>query len=339
MNGLGRASVERFRDGVERLLARAFRHEDRLALAVSGGPDSMAMLALATAAFPGQVGAATIDHGLRPESADEAAMVARYAATIGVPHLVLRIEAPPEPGDNVQAWARTQRYALLSQWAVEAGATFLATAHHADDQAETFLMRAARGSGVAGLAGIRALQYRDGSHPVDLLRPLLDWRASELRALVTSVGVPFVDDPSNIDVLYDRTHFRALLKGAPWLDPAQIARSATHVAQADATIREIEAWLWTSRKRAPVGVDNPDNQTWLDIADLPRELQRRMCRSAIQSVRDANAIVSPDFSDSTNIEPLLDALNAGKSATQGGIMVSVKHLVWRFTLAPPRRSL
>ncbi|MGL1617815.1 ATP-binding protein, partial [Vibrio parahaemolyticus] len=89
---------------------------------------------------------------------------------------------------------------------------------HADDQAETFLMRAARGSGVAGLAGIRARHRRE----IDLVRPLLGWRVSELRALAVAAAVPFVDDPSNADPHYDRTRFRALLRDTPWLDAAQL---------------------------------------------------------------------------------------------------------------------
>ncbi|WP_339501760.1 tRNA lysidine(34) synthetase TilS, partial [Pseudomonas canadensis] len=131
-----------------------------IALAVSGGPDSMAMLALAAAAFPGQVHAATVDHRLRAAAAAEARMVAAWCANAGVPHTTLVVAEPIGPG-SVQARARAVRYELLLPWAAEIGASCLATAHHADDQAETFLMRAALGSGVAGLAGIRARQRRE----------------------------------------------------------------------------------------------------------------------------------------------------------------------------------
>jgi len=350
MSGLDRASVERFRDDFEAALGRHVAADDRLALAVSGGPDSMAMLALAAAAFPGQVAAATVDHRLRAESADEAQMVAAWCGAAGIEHATLLVE--DEIGTvAVQARARERRYALLLRWAVGIDAHCLATAHHADDQAETFLMRAARGAGVAGLGGIRARQVREVSFPVGssgavfdvcdvvLLRPVLGWRVSELRALAVTAQLPFVDDPSNADPHYERTRFRAVLRSAPLLDPAQLARSAAHAAEADATLREIEAWLWQIRKVMPVGIDDPDYQSWLDIADLPRELKRRMCRSAIDSVRAVNGIVRPAFDDSTNIEPLLDVLEAGGSATQAGIMVSVKGGVWRFVQEPPRRSL
>ncbi|MFA6123032.1 MAG: tRNA lysidine(34) synthetase TilS [Sphingomonas sp.] len=335
MSALDRAAVERFGGDLAHVLGGIVPPDAPIALAVSGGPDSMAMLALAAAAFPGQVRAATVDHRLRAAAAAEAQMVADWCATAGVPHSTL-VVAEPIGAASVQARARALRYDLLVRWAVEVGATCLATAHHADDQAETFLMRAARGSGVAGLAGIRVRQRREG---VDLVRPLLGWRVTELRALAIAAALPFVDDPSNADPHYDRTRFRALLRDTPWLDPAQIARSAGYVAEADATLQEIEAWLWTTRKVVPEEVGAPDLQSWLDLADLPRELKRRMCRSAIRSVRAVNGITRPVFDDSTNIEPLLDALAAGKAATQAGIMVSVRGKVWRFAPQPPRRAL
>lgn len=343
--------VARFKGDVHGALGRMIEPEERIALAVSGGPDSMAMLALADGAFPGQVIAATVDHGLRRESADEAAMVAAYCATIDVGHTTLRVTERRDPRDNLHDWARGQRYALLKRWVAEQGARILTTAHHADDQAETFLMRAARGSGVAGLAGIRAHQRQEMSRPVgdsscvfdvfaiDLIRPLLGWRVADLRAIAVAGAIPFVDDPSNADDRFDRTAFRALLRETAWLDPRQIARSAAYAAEADAALRAMEHWLWDTRKVTPTGVDDAEYQSWLDIAGLPRELKRRLSRSAIAGVRDVNGITRPDFSDATNIESLLDALDDGKSATQAGILVVPKGTIWRFSEAPPRRSL
>ncbi len=331
--------VTRFRADVGSALGRAIERHERIALAVSGGPDSMAMLALAVAAFRGQVIAATVDHGLRREAAAEAAMVATYCAQMDVSHATLPVVEPRDPRDNLHDWARGQRYALLKRWAVDASAHFLATAHHADDQAETFLMRAARGSGVAGLAGIRVRQQLGGATPIDLIRPLLDWRVAELRAIAVASAIPFVDDPSNADDRFDRTAFRTLLRDTDVLDPRQIARSAAHAAEADAALRAMERWLWDSRKVTPTGVDDPDFQSWLDMAGLPRELKRRLARSAIALVRTINSITSPDFSDASNIESLLDALDGGKSATQAGVLGVSKGTIWRFSAAPPRRSL
>ncbi|OYY92030.1 MAG: tRNA lysidine(34) synthetase TilS [Sphingomonas sp. 28-66-16] len=323
----------------------------RLALAVSGGPDSMAMLALAAAAFPGQLAVATVDHGLRPGSAAEAAMVAAWCTDHGIAHATLAIGSARGPSDNLHDWARRQRYRLLARWAIDVGAPFLATAHHADDQAETFLMRAARGSGVAGLAGIRPRRSLDlvdrrrsdhdpSANPamLALIRPLLGWRSAELRAIARACGVPFVDDPSNADARFDRTQFRALLQASPLLDAAPLARAAAHLAEADAALQAMEAWLLSTRRQLPAGVADADGQLWLDMADLPREMRRRLTRAAIAEVRMVRAIERPTFTDAVNIEPLLDSLEAGKAATQGGILVKPVGRVWRFAEAPPRRS-
>ena len=339
------ASIERFRRDFETVAGRVSAPEG-IALAVSGGPDSVAMLALAAAAFPGQVIAATVDHGLRPESADEAAMVARYCADIGVAHAMLRIAVPPEPGDNLQAWARQERYALLRRWAVDAGARSLATAHHAEDQAETFLMRAARGSGLSGLAAVRARQEVDVTppsvegagllcHRVSLLlvRPLLGWRHRELVALAEAASAPFVDDPSNADDRFDRTRFRRLLAEAPWIDPLQIGRSAAYLAEIDADLLAISQWLWKER-RLPSG----DFEAKLDVAGLPRAIRRYLARMAIDRVGMMLGISGEGWSHATNIESLLDSLEAGKGATQTGVMASAKGDIWHFREAPPRRS-
>lgn len=344
------ALVDRFAQGLAAALGRAVGPGEVIAIAVSGGPDSMAMLALAVAAFPGQIIAATVDHGLRAEAADEAAMVAAWCADRGIAHATLTVEEPRPSGDNLHDWARGQRYRLLNRWAVASGARILATAHHGDDQAETFLMRAARGSGVAGLAGIRAHQRAEVMSPVgpsmqvfdvfgiDLVRPLLGWRVAELRALVEALGVPFVDDPSNRDDRFDRAKFRALLRDTDLLDPLKLAQSAAHAAEADAALRAIERWLWEARRVTPTDVHDPDFQRWLDMTGLPREVKRRLARTAIDMVRLDNSVASPTFTDSTNIEPLLDSLEAGKAATQAGVLVTPRGNIWQFAEAPPRRT-
>ncbi|MEZ0242188.1 MAG: tRNA lysidine(34) synthetase TilS, partial [Sphingomonas sp.] len=275
----------------------------------------MAMLVLAHAAYGAQVTAATVDHRLRPEAEYEAAMVAAFCATLGVPHTVLTPDAPIA-GASIQAQARAARYTLLERWA--SGAAALLTAHHADDQAETFLMRAARGSGISGLAAIRA---RRDSGGVVLLRPLLNWRRSELRAVAETAGAPFIDDPSNRDEAHDRTRFRRLLEANPWLDPAAIAASASHLAETERAMTDLTDSYW--RDRAKETVDT----IVLDVADLPRELRRRLARRAIRA-QDAGV------SDAANIEALLDSLEAGGGATQGAVMAAARGTVWTFRPAP-----
>lgn len=329
---LPEAAVARFRGDVGLLIARASRaraHDAaRLALAVSGGADSMAMLRLAAAAFPEQVTVATFDHRLRGASAAEAALVARVCTTLTVPHRTL-VPSAPITGNSVQMRARTARYAALAEWAKEAGAAYLLTAHHADDQAETLLMRLQRASGLSGLAGIRAVRFdADGV----VLRPLLAWRRAALRTLAADSATPFVDDPSNDDPRHDRTRIRALLAATPTLDPVALAASAGFLAEAEEVLAQAAARLWSERWRGPDG--------GLPVADQPRDLRRRLVRRALADSRGRLGVVRPPFdADSANVEALLDALEAGRAATQGGIMVRSDPKGWLFSPAPPRRSL
>ena len=322
MQMIAPADLDRFRADLARL-----HDSGRLALAVSGGADSMALLRLAHAALPGQIIAATVDHRLRAAAAEEAAMVAAHCAALGVPHIILTPATPPA-GASIQARAREARYALLADWAREAGAVALLTAHHADDQAETFLMRAARGSGAAGLAGVRARAVIAG-FPV--LRPLLGWRRAELRRIATEAGAPFVDDPSTADPRHDRTRFRTLLAATPALDPVALARSATALGEAEAALAFASDRLWAERAAG-------DAPLTLDVNGLPREFRRRLARRAISETRARHAIAVPEWSDAANIEPLLDSLAAGTSATQAGVMLTPHGDIWTVTKAPPRRS-
>jgi tRNA(Ile)-lysidine synthase len=231
-------------------------------------------------------------------------------------------------GASIQAQARGVRYALLADHARAIGAGCVLTAHHADDQAETFLMRAARGSGLAGLAGVRARTEVAG---IPVIRPLLDWRRAELRAIVRRAEVPFFDDPSNHDDRHDRTRFRRLLGANEWLGTPNLARAAAALAEADADVRAAVEWLWADRAKVAAG------EVRLTVGDVPRELLRRMVRRAIGVVRDA--VTEADWSAAVNIERLLDALIAGKRATQAGVIASPRAGVWRFRPAPPRRSV
>src|SRR5262249_6924657 len=162
--------LDRFRSDLGALIAP----DSRIGVAVSGGPDSLALLLLVAAARPGQVEAATVDHGLRSEAHEEAATVGRWCGGLGVPHAILTARWTEVPETAIQERARAQRYGLLGFWAKERGLAALATGHQADDQAETLLMRLARGSGVRGLAGMRPRSVAPGSH-VRLIRPLLGW--------------------------------------------------------------------------------------------------------------------------------------------------------------------
>jgi tRNA(Ile)-lysidine synthase len=321
--------VVRLRQDLIALTREAPSRDRPIGVAVSGGPDSMALLVLAALAFPDAVVAATVDHGLRPEAAEEARMVGREAATLRVPHDILAVSAPIE-GASVQARAREGRYEALAAWAERRHAMAIATAHHADDQAETFLMRASRGSGVTGLAAIRPATTISGAAVV---RPLLSWRRAALRATVRRAGLPFIDDPANHDLRHDRTRFRQLLDRNEWLDPPALARTAAAVGEAERELAEIAALFW--RGRAEIR----DEGVTLNPQGLPRDTLRRLARRAIIVVRAAAGITTPAFDDAANVEPLLDALESGRRATHGGVVVGIRRGSWHFRPAPPRRSV
>ncbi len=155
------------------------------------------------------------------------------------------------------------RYQALARWAEDRGLTAIATGHHLDDQAETLLMRVARGSGVGGLAGVQA--SRPLSNGVQLVRPLLGWRRSELDAIVAEAGLTPVDDPSNADERYDRTRARTLLASIEWLDPERLAQVATNAADAE------EALGMVSRP----GFQVPRRSQWRKHQARPERLAAR----------------------------------------------------------------
>ncbi len=195
---------------VDALLAPLGRAKSLL-IAVSGGPDSTALLLMAAewAARRGKtrIEAATVDHGLRPESAAEAMSVAALCRRLGLAHHTL-VWKGAKPATRLQERAREARYRLLIDRARAIRADALVTAHHADDQAETVLFRLLRGSGVAGLRGMDAMSARDG---VTVARPLIGVKKSDLVAFCRARRARFVDDPSNADPRYARTRLRALI--------------------------------------------------------------------------------------------------------------------------------
>jgi tRNA(Ile)-lysidine synthase len=314
--------VLRFRHDLEAVVGA---DAGALGIAVSGGPDSLALLLLAHAACPGRVAAATVDHGLRPESRAEAAEVARLCGGIGVPHAILTATVVAE-GEGVQSAARSARYAALAQWMDERGLSLLLTAHHCDDQAETLLMRLNRGSGVAGLAGVRAAGAVPGSGGrLRLCRPLLGWRRSELEAIVAAAGVEPARDPSNADERFDRVRLRRRLAGAPWLDPAALARSAAFLAEAEAALDWAAGPLFAAR--AEVG----EGAVTLRPNGLPGELLRRLVLRCLDQL-------TPEAKPrGEKLAAFIAKLERGGVATLCGVKGRGGE-TWRFEAAPPRRS-
>lgn len=288
----------------------------RFGVAVSGGPDSMALLDLAARAFPGRVEAATVDHGLRDASAAEAAMVADWCGQAGIAHATLHPDGAVR--GNVQSWARAQRYALLERWRVERGLDWLLTAHHADDQLETLLMRLNRGAGVGGLAGVRA---RQGA----VLRPLLGVRKADLLAYALERTLPHVDDPSNSDPRFDRAALRSALSGVDWIDVAAAGRSAAALAEA----KEALDWMVDGLEARHVLPDGTGLA--LDRTDLPRELLRRLLLRMVERLQ-------PDA-----VPPRGEAIDRLIAAARRGEKMSIGRLIlkggdrWTLKVAPQRR--
>jgi tRNA(Ile)-lysidine synthase len=314
--------VDRFSHDLDALIAP----EDRIGIAVSGGPDSLALLLLAAAARPGRIEAATIDHGLRPESRDEAEMVARLCERLGVPHSIQVVGWMATPTTGIQERARHERYRLLGFWAEERRIRAVATGHHADDQAETLLMRLSRGSGVRGLAGMRAKAIAPVTH-VRVVRPLLGWRRAELEQVCAVAGVTPVADPSNQDTKYERVRVRQAMSESGWLDPGAVARSAANLAEADAAL------VWAAKLEWSRGVDERRDLIRYSPEEVPAEIVRRIVTRAIRKLASEGGaeLRGPE------LDRLLQGLAEGETSTLRGVLCR-GGTEWRFTKAPPRSA-
>lgn len=232
-----------------------FEKSKGIVLAVSGGPDSAALMLMAArwrrlCAAPPPVYVATVDHRLRPSAVREAALAAGWAAALSLPHATLSWEGE-KPKSRIQERAREARYGLLVRHAEALGADCVLTAHHADDQAETILFRLLRGSGISGLAGMEEIGEREG---LVLGRPLLNYPKASLVAYCEAIGHPYIFDPSNEDPAYARTRLRSLAQrlAAIGLGRAALLRLGRRAARAEAAlaahVREVRARLPARRE-------------------------------------------------------------------------------------------
>jgi tRNA(Ile)-lysidine synthase len=254
---------------------------DAVALAVSGGSDSIALMTLAaewatSLAAPPRLVVLTVDHGLRAGSADEARRVVGWAAARGLPAQILTWTGA-KPATGIQAAAREARYRLMRHWCDDHGFGPLVTAHTLDDQAETVLMRLARGSGVEGLGAMPA----ETLEPWHVLRPLLSVPRARLLATLAVRGQPAIDDPSNRDTAFERVRTRALLAHL-----AEAGLSGRHIALAAARLRRANAALEgavQAAERALLAV-TPEGAGTLErtgFAALPEEIRIRLVGRAV----------------------------------------------------------
>jgi tRNA(Ile)-lysidine synthase len=254
-----------------------------LLLAVSGGPDSTALLFLAARWAKSlkqkpKLIAATVDHGLRKESKREAVEVAKLAKTLGVPHRISNWTGK-KPKSGIQQSARKARYALLTEVARKAGAAHILTAHTLDDQAETVLMRMARGSGIGGLAGMARRSRLEG---LVLVRPFLDISKARLVATLKAAKISYADDPSNIDPKYTRARLRPLMASlvGEGLDARRLAVLAARLRRADAAL-EAETERVIAALSAEMAEQAAITLPAASFAKLPSEIALRVLGRAV----------------------------------------------------------
>jgi tRNA(Ile)-lysidine synthase len=269
-----------------------------IVLAVSGGPDSIALMWLVarwrrTLVRGPRLIAVTVDHGLRPEAAVEARGVKHLARSLELPHRTVRWTGP-KPKTGLPAAARTARYRLLAQVARGVRATHILTAHTRDDQAETLLMRLLRGSGITGLAAMARESERDG---VLLARPFLNVSKSQLVATLKKAKVGFADDPTNRDPNFTRPRLRSLMPvlAAEGGDARKLARLASRLARANAALEVLadgaERYLSLRDRQAPKGGSKDRNSDAKNsdaknfdakaFAAMPEEIRLRLLLRAI----------------------------------------------------------
>ena len=288
---------------------------DAIGVAVSGGGDSMALLDLAHAWCKGRkigLHSATVNHGLRPEAAGEADMVAAFCASRGISHDTIRWTGWDGKG-NLQAAARNARRGLLADWAASQGLKAILVGHTADDQAETVLMRLARGSGVDGLAGIPARTGGD----IPFLRPLMGLGRTELRDYLIAEGIAWVDDPSNDDDAFDRVRARKMMSTLADLGLTQerLLQTAEHM-QASQKVLKAEA---LRRAKQDVTTDGGDLVLARSLLDMEAsDTEPRLLAAAIGWV-GGEAAYKPRFA---SLKDAAVAVLAGQTRTIGGVILS-----------------
>jgi len=338
-----------------------------LVLAVSGGPDSTALLVLAArwrkrAKRGPKLFAVTVDHGLRAESKREAAAVKRLAARLGIPHRTLRWTGA-KPVTGLQRKAREARYRLIGAAARRAGAACVLTAHTLDDQAETLLFRMARGSGLTGLAGMAparvlsdllardeadafAVDGADASRHdgagagLALVRPLLGIPKARLIATLRAAKVPFADDPSNHDPRFTRTRLRALMPAlaGEGLDARRFALLARRLRRADAVIElavdaaaaALAPGTWPAR--GPIVFEAEA------FARVPAEVGLRLLGRAIAAVGDEGPVRLGKLEALTGALAPAIAADVRLRRTLAGALVTLDRGRLTVERAPARRN-
>lgn len=305
---------------------RPLSDHQRVLLAVSGGRDSLALLHLAarwrseTPDAPDIV-AATVDHGLRAAAAGEAGDVAAMCAALDVLHVTTNVEstgATPAPASGIQAWAREARYAALCRVARKHGCTAIVTGHQADDQAETLLMRLARGSGPDGLSAMAPQTRRE---EFALLRPLLGLERNRLTATLEDAGITWSDDPSNTDPAFERTryaeHGNAL--HALGLSPVALGTSARRLRLATQALEfTAQAWLQQQPDLASAVELGAARLPLAAFGDQPAGLRHRVLQLLVHWV--GGTAPNPRLAQIEALDEMIATANPAKT-TLGGCRI------------------
>jgi tRNA(Ile)-lysidine synthase len=313
-----------------------------LILAVSGGPDSTALLLLAARwakrlkRAPKLI-AVTIDHGLRVESAREAAAVKRLARRLGVAHRTMRWRGR-KPKTGLQEAARIARYRLLARAAARAGYAHILTAHTLDDQAETVLFRMARGSGLAGLAGMAYASPLPvaGEKAAFVVRPLLRVPKARLLATLRSAGIAYSEDPSNRDPRFTRARLRTLMPhlAREGLDAKGLAKLAARMRRANAAIEFAVDAARDALAPGPWPAGGPITFATVRFANLPAEAALRLLGRAVAHVGNEGPV------ELAKLESLYEAMRQAGSRlrrTLAGALITLDHDKIVVERAPPRR--
>lgn len=316
-----------------------------LLLAVSGGPDSTALMVIMARWRGGlrhgpDLLAATVDHALRRGSREEALRVGQLAARLGIPHQILAWR-DEKPRSGIQEAARRARYGLLARAARRAGVRHIVTAHTRDDQAETVLFRLARGSGIGGLGGMSRFGPVPGAAgDLTLVRPLLDVPKTRLIATLERAGVAYEDDPSNRDPRFARARFRAVMPAlaAEGLNSATLSRAAERARRADAALEWAAEEVIRQRPKRESKADVRPIATAMELQSWPAEIALRVLRRHIEAEGHEGPV------ELGKLEALFAALLTAAAAGQrrwrrtlAGAAVTLQEGCVLVEAAPPRR--
>jgi tRNA(Ile)-lysidine synthase len=329
--------------GEARTLFAPFVDQPVIVIAVSGGPDSTALLWLASRWLASrksgpQIVAITVDHGLRPESRREASDVKRLAQSLGVAHRILCWRGT-KPKTGIQEAARHARYALIAAAAKKAGARHVLTAHTLDDQAETVLLRLVHGSGPAGLQAMAEIAPYPDEPELALARPLLPVPKARLVATLRKAGIAFADDASNRDPRYTRPRLRRIMPplAAEGLTAERLATLAMRIRRGEAALRHAVAEASERVSLTPWGEGARIVFDRERFFALPDEIALRLLGQAIAHAGNEGPV------ELRKLETLFAALTQaqGGSAfrrTLAGAMVTAEPAGLLIERAPPRRA-